>query len=439
MKINLLDPGAYLDGAPYEQFAWLRENDPVHWHDEPGGSGFWALTSYDDVKAVERNWRGFSSEPTTMIPDSATMGDETHKNLIFTDPPWHTEHRALIGEELNPVMVKEMEESLRKVSHDIIDEIAAQGSCDLVKDLAGKLASYVTADLLSLPRAEVVQMYEASDAISNASSLTEGPGFEAMMQLFGMAQGVWADRQANPGDDLLSRISKGSLNGCPVDAMQFSLDFLLLVNAGGDTTRNALAGGMIALFDRPDQFEALKADCELIPSAVEEILRWTTPIVYQRRLATEDAVIKGRSIKAGDKVVSFYSSANRDASVFKDPQVFDIRRSPNPHIAFGFGSHFCLGSHLARLELKVMLEVMLERLPDLRPHWNGFLGKGHQRHRADNRWAAEPARRVHARTRPQPRVIVEPNEGKSHHEYGRTPCARRGRCPIGAGPLRRLG
>jgi cytochrome P450 len=366
VKINLLDPSKYLDGAPHDQFDWLRQNDPVHWHDEPGGSGFWALTSYADVKAVERNWRVYSSEPTTMIPDSATMGDETHKNLIFTDPPWHTEHRAFIGEELNPVKVKEMEDELNKVAHDIIDEISEKGSADLVKDLAGKLASYVTADLLSLPRPDVVEMYETSDAISNASSLTEGPGFEAMMKLFGMAQGTYADRQANPGDDLLTRISNGSLQGCPIDAMQFSLDFLLLVNAGGDTTRNALAGGMIALFEHPEQYEALKADHDLVPSAVEEILRWTTPIVYQRRLATEDAEIQGRAIKAGDKVVSFYSSANRDESVFKDPHTFDIRRTPNAHIAFGFGSHFCLGSHLARLELKVMLQAMLERLPDLR-------------------------------------------------------------------------
>ena len=374
MKIDLTDPAAYLSGAPHDQFKWLRENDPVHWHEEPGdGPGFWALTSYADVKAVERNWRTYSSAPTTLIPDGAVMGDDNHKMLIFSDPPWHTEHRAFLGEELNPVKVKDMEADLRKVANDIVDELPQGGSADFVTDVAGKLASYVTADLLKMPRADVVDLYEASDAVSNAKSLTEGPGAEAAGKLFGAATGVFAERQVNPGNDLLSRVANGNVHGCPMDGMQFALDFMLFIDAGGDTTRNALAGGLVQLFEHQDQWEQLKADAALVPSAVEEILRWTTPIVYQRRTATEDAEIQGRQIKAGQKVVSYYSSANRDEAVFENPDVFDIHRAPNLHVAFGVGTHFCLGSHLARLELKIMIETILERVPDIRaagkPSW----------------------------------------------------------------------
>jgi cytochrome P450 len=368
MEINLLDPAGYLHGQPYEQFAWLRENDPVHWHEEPNGPGFWALTRYADIRTMEKDWKTFGNEPTIMISDDGTIGDDTHHSVIFTDPPRHTEHRALLSEEFNALRVRKMWPQMRVLADEILDEVSAAGSCDLASDIAGKLASYAIADVMGAPREDVYNMYLLSDIVNSARSLTDGPAHDAMMEVFGIAQGAWKERQDNPGEGMLSRISKGSIGGCPMDEMQFSIDFMVLLNAGGDTTRNVLSGGLEALFAHPDQQEQLWNDPSLVPSAVEEMIRWVTPIVYQRRTAKADAQLGGKEIKAGQKVVSFYGAANRDESVFTEPEKFDITRKPNPQIAFGAGPHFCLGSHLARLELQVMLTAIVERISDLRPN-----------------------------------------------------------------------
>ena len=367
MKIDLLDPAAYDHGQPYDQLRWLQEHEPVHWHPEPNGPGFWAVTRYRLVKQIESDWRTFSSEPVTTIPDENDVGDDEHHHLIFSDPPHHTIHRKFLAPELSPVPVREMKERLDEVANDIVDEVIERGECNLVPDLAGKLASYVTADLLGLPRQEVVGLYEASERLNNAKSLKEGDGLAAMTEMFSHAQAVYADRRAQPRQDMLTRIARGEIDGCPVDEIQFGVDFLLLVVAGGDTTRNVVAGGSAALFDHPDQRALLAADESRLSNGVEEMLRWVTPIVYQRRLTTVDTKVGDQQIPAGTKVVSFYGAANRDPEAFADPDRFDVRRSPNPHVAFGFGPHFCLGSHLARLELNAMFRAMLARMPDLEP------------------------------------------------------------------------
>jgi cytochrome P450 len=367
VEIDLLDPDAYTSGQPFEQYRWLQENDPVHWHAEPDGPGFWAVTKYHLVKEIESNWRVFSSEPVTTIPDANDVGDDEHHHLIFSDPPHHTEHRKFLSPELSPIPVRNLKGHLDQLVDDIIDEVVERGECDLVPDLAGRLASYVTADLLGLPRMEVVDLYEASDRLNNSPTLQEGEGLAAMTEMFEHARAVWADRRATPRDDMLTRIAHGEIAGCPVDELQFAVDFLLLVVAGGDTTRNVVAGGMEALFQHPDQRALLAADPSLVPSAVEEMLRWVTPIVYQRRLTTVDAKVGDVDVPARTKVVSFYGAANRDPDAFAEPFRFDVRRTPNAHLAFGFGPHFCLGSHLARLELNAMFTAMLRRLPDLEP------------------------------------------------------------------------
>jgi cytochrome P450 len=368
MKIDLTDPAAYESGQPWDQFRWLQDNDPTHWHELPGDEpGYYALTRYADLKAVEGDHERFANEPNSTLFDVNTQGDATHKNLIFADPPFHTEQRRFLSPELSPRSVKEFAGHVARVVDDVIDEVIETGQCDLATDIGGKLASYVTADMMGLPRELLVDLYVLSEELNNTKSITEGQGLAAMLAMAGHAQSVYDDRKAAPRGDMVSRMVNGEYNGCPVDPLQFSLDFLLVVNAGGDTTRNVVGGGMLALFENPAQRAKLMADPELIPSGVDEMLRWVSPIVYQRRTATRDTEFGGLPIKKGTKLAGYYGAANRDPRAFREPDIFDVERRPNAHVAFGFGPHFCLGSHLARQELILMFRQLLARTPDLEP------------------------------------------------------------------------
>jgi cytochrome P450 len=368
VDIDLTDPAAYAAGQPYEQFRWLQENDPLHWHELPGDEpGYYALTRFADVKALEGDYQTFSNEPNATLFNVNSMGDERHRMMLYTDPPWHTAHRRFLGEELTPKSVKAFAAKVERVVDDVIDEVIENGECDLVTDIGGKLASYVTADMMGLPRELLVNVYVLSEEINNSKSLAEGQGLEAVMKMGAHSQAIFDGRRAEPRDDMVTRMVHGEYAGYEVDAMQFGIDFILIVNAGGDTTRNVVGGGMLALFDNPDQHAKLLAEPALVPSAVEEMLRWVSPIVYQRRTATVDTELYGTPIKAGTKVASYYGAANRDPRVFTNPDSFNVERHPNAHVAFGFGPHFCLGSHLARQELVLMIRQLLTRMPDMKP------------------------------------------------------------------------
>ena len=373
--MDLLDPAAYTTGHPWEWLRWLQENEPVSWHREKNGPGYWVVTRYADVKAVEGDARVFSSQPTSTISDDRVLGDEDHRMLIFEDPPNHTTHRQFMGVELAPAPVRQLRAHVESIADEIIDEVIEQGECDLVRDIAGNLASFVMADLLGMSREDAVDLYAASEVVNNAASYEEGEGLEAVQRLGVHAHNAWVDRRANPRDDVVTRLATGEVRGCPVDEMQFGLDFLHLVTAAGDTTRNVVAGGMEALFENPEQRQIMSAGDEaVIASGVEEMLRWVSPIVNQRRTATVDTQVGGQKIGKGQKVASFYGIANRDPAKFRDPWTFEVLRSPNAHLAFGFGTHFCVGSHLARLELNAMFRTLLKRIPDLEPagpvQWN---------------------------------------------------------------------
>lgn len=369
MKIDLLAPTSYTHGTPIDQLMYLQEHEPISWQPEPdGGPGFWAVTKYADVKRVNSTPRLFSSFPSTIINDATTQGDnENHFMLIFSDPPHHTMHRRHLGRELMPGSVRTMTQSVETIVDDLLDEVIEQGECNVVEDIAAKLAAWVTADLMGLPRQDMVSMYHLADRAINAASMTEGDGLEATMEILGYAQKVWEDRRANPRDDLVSRLAYGEVDGKEVDFQQFFLDFYIIFNAAGDTTRNVVGGGLDVLFQYPGQLADLRADEALVPGAVEELLRWVTPIIYQRRTALEDTEVGGVQIKKGQKLASFFAAANRDPDVFSDPLRLDIRRDPNHHLAFGFGAHNCLGMHLARLELNVMFRELMRRMPDLEP------------------------------------------------------------------------
>lgn len=368
MDDNLLDPALYFDGQPYDLYRKLRETDPVHWEEEPyGGPGYYALMRYADIKAVETDSDTFGNFPTTLINDAAVQGDEVHQHLIFSDPPHHTEHRKFLSPELSVVEVRSSTDRVRQLVDDIIDRVIEKGECDLVEDIAGRLASFVMADLVGLPREASLVMFDAAATLARGTRMDEGIGLEAMQTMYKFASEAWRERRESPHDDMLSRIAHGEVLGIPFDEHQFQLDFQLLVSAGSDTTRNLVATGMMRLFQNPEQHRALVEDHSLIPGAVEEMLRFDPPIVFQRRTVRRDTELGGVQIRQGQKVASYYGAGNRDPEVFADPDKFDITRSPNAHLAFGAGRHFCLGSHLARLEIIEMLTALMKRMPDLHP------------------------------------------------------------------------
>jgi cytochrome P450 len=358
---------------PYEVFKYLRENDPVYWQEEHNGPGYWALTRYEDIKRVELDSETFSNEPTVLISDTGIAGDDTHKHLIFSDAPHHTEHRQMLSKEIGLARVRNAKDGMERLVDSIIDLVIETGKADLVKDLSMKMASFAIADLMGLDRIESLEMFHAAEVLTRNISVTEGIGLEALTTMFKHASQAWAERSVQPRNDTLSRIAHSVIMGIPVDEFQFQLDYQLLVSAGSDTSRNVLSTGMLTLFNHPEARQALLDEPTLMPKALEEILRYTPPIIAMRRTTTMVTEIGGKKIGKGQKVVMYYGAANRDPEVFENPDVFDIRRKVNPHMTFGAGRHHCLGAHLARLELTTMFTKMLQRMPDMElagaPQW----------------------------------------------------------------------
>jgi cytochrome P450 len=346
----------------------LRNHDPVHRHAEPAGPGFWVLTRHADVKAVGRDAETFSSVPTIAIEDTEVFDIAGHQMMLMMDPPRHTRYRRLLNNRFTPRAAGRLEDRIDDMARQIVDGVIERGECDLVTDVAGELPSFVVADLLGLPLEDGRRLYELTEIIHTApAALPEGAQEAAVGEMFNYASEVAKEKRARPSDDVSSVLLQSEVDGCPLDDIDFNLFFLLLVDAGGDTTRNLVAGGVLALFDHPDERARLTADLDgLLPTAMDEMLRWVSPVVYMRRTATRDTLIGDQAIAAGDKVVMYYGSANRDDAVFTDPDRFDVGRLANDHVAFGGGGpHFCLGAHLARLEISSMFRQLLTRMPDL--------------------------------------------------------------------------
>ena len=367
--IDLLSPASFASGQPHEQFRWLREHAPVFRHAEPDGPGFWAVTRYEDVRTVGRDPETFSSVPTTMIPDPVPgldFGD--HQMMLMSDPPHHTRLRRTINRQFTPRAAEQLRRRIRELAGRIVDAVIDRGECDFVTDVAGEMPSFVIAELLGLPLDDGRRLYQLTETIHAApESQPEGAALGAVLEMFNYAHGVAEEKRARPGDDLASTLLTTEVEGHRLDDIDFNLFFILLVDAGGDTTRNLLGGGLVALFEHPDQRRRLQADLAgMLPTAVEEMLRWVSPVIYMRRSTTRDTELGGVSVAAGDKVVMYYGSANRDERAFADADRFDVERRPNEHIAFGGGGpHFCLGAHLARVEIQETLAEVLTRMPDV--------------------------------------------------------------------------
>ena len=368
MHIDLLSPTSFAAGQPHDQYRWLRENAPVYWHEEPNGRGFWAVTRYEDVWTVDRDFQTYSSEPTIMITDplSEVGGFGPYKMMLMMDPPEHAGFRKLIRSEFTLPSAKLRGERIAALARQIVDAVAAKGECDFVADVAGEMPSFVIAELMGLPLDDGRELYKLTEIIhTSPEAQAPGAGGQAVSKMFEYATGVIAEKRARPADDLASKLLAAEVDGRRLDDMEFLLFFLLLVDAGGDTTRNLLAGGLLALMEEPAKLAWLKADVDArLPASREELLRWTTPVIYMRRTAKKDAELNGAQIKAGDKVVMYFASANRDPAHFEAPDELDLARPIESHLAFGAGPHVCLGQHIARIEIDAMFREVLTRMTD---------------------------------------------------------------------------
>jgi cytochrome P450 len=377
-EIDLLSSSSFAHGHPVEQYRWLHENAPVYWHDEPGGSGFWAVTSAELVREASKNPEIFSSAAGgIMINDFPPEELEFFRTMILAmDPPRHSFYRRLVGGLFTPKRAALWTDSIGGTVRSILDEACELGECNLVEDIAGKLPSYVIAELLGIPRPDGVRLYRWTEIMHSAPDVvSDEQRFGAMRDITGYAAQVRADKLAEPADDLAGRLLAAEVDGRRLTEQEFASFFLLLVNAGGDTTRNLIGAATATLLRQPEKLAWLRESLdERMPAAVEELLRYQSPIVYMRRTATADVRLGEAEIKAGDKLGLYYGAANRDAAAFDRPDELMLDRAPNEHFAFGGGGpHFCLGSHFGRIEINAMMSQLLTRFPDLEltgePRW----------------------------------------------------------------------
>jgi cholest-4-en-3-one 26-monooxygenase len=370
--VDLSDSRSYVSGVPHAWLAHLRRHDPVHWQDEDGGPGFWAVTRYDDCVTVNRDYERFSSAARGTMPFEMPDDDIAQQSLMMLnmDPPLHTRYRRLVNKGFTPRMVRDLEQSIHRSTDAIIDQVVEKGEADFVTDLSAELPLQVIAELLGVPPHDRHRMFEWSNRmVGNEDPEYQGQAEEALnaaMELYAYASQLYGTKRLDPHADLMSVLTSVEVDGEQLSDTELELFFLLLTVAGNETTRNLMSGAMHTFFGHPDQWQRLLADRSLLPTAVDEMLRFVTPVMNFRRTAMIDLTLSDTKIAAGDKVVFFHTSANRDESVFDDSDTFDVGRDPNPHVAFGGGGpHFCLGANLARMEIRVMFEHLLDRVPDI--------------------------------------------------------------------------
>jgi cholest-4-en-3-one 26-monooxygenase len=369
--VDLTNLDTFVAGVPHDMFDTLRRDAPLYFHPETDGPGFWSVVRYHDLEQISRDPRVFSSEwGITLFDVDDSQLEQQRMMMLMMDPPRHTKQRLLVNKGFTPRMIEQLHDRIRQAAVDIIDNIAERGECDFVVDVAAELPLQVIAEMLGVPQTDRHKMFEWSNRLIGsqdpeyAVSAEDATG--AAIEMFAYANELAAAKRANPGDDIVSTLLAAEVNGERLTDVEFDLFFELLAVAGNETTRNLISHGMLALAENPDQRDLLLADPSLLPSAVDEMLRYASPVMYMRRTARADIELHGQQIKEGDKIALWYIAANHDPEVFADPHRFDIRRSPNDYLAFGGGGpHFCLGSHLAKLEIRVMFEELLARLPDV--------------------------------------------------------------------------
>lgn len=369
-EIDVFDPDNYVPAVPHHMFDRLRAESPVYFHHEPGGPGFWCLTRYDDVVQATRDWRVHSSAKGSNIPNFYEVEPAVLNMMINTDPPYHTKLRNLVRKGFTPRMVGALEPHMRDLCGRILDRIGPLGRCDFVTEVAAELPLEVICEFLGVRQEDRNLIFKWSNDMMGMDDPEYGNTFEgaqaAAFQMFDYMGNLASERRLNPAEDLVSVLVGAEMDGEKLTEMEYLMFVVLLSVAGNETTRNAMSGGLLALIEHPEERERLLRDPSLIPHAVEEMLRWVTPVMHFRRTATEDVELHGERIRAGAKVVLWYISANRDEAAFPEAHRFDVGRDPNEHVTFGGGGpHFCLGFAVARLEIQVMVEELLRRIPEM--------------------------------------------------------------------------
>ena len=396
--VDLSQLELFQEGKAHDILRMLRAEDPVHWNEgNERTNGYWSITKYNDILQVSRHPEIFVSsrgiagpglrpeviERLAADPATAPQVQNTgNVSIITMDPPRHVKMRRLVNKGFTPRAVNAMEATIRQLTNEILDEVAKKGECDFVTEVAAQLPLAVICGMAGLEKKDWPMMFELTNSVlgssdpeyqtnvpeekrgsPEAASQTGMMGRMKMIQFFAQ---VLEDRRKNPREgDLVSILLESEVDGDKLTEGDILAFCFLLILAGNETTRNAISGGLQALCEHPDQKAKLLNDMSLIDSAVEEICRWTSPLHHMSRYVVEDTELGGKQIKAGERVMMWYLSANRDEDVFNDPYAFDIERTPNEHLAFGIGEHFCLGAGFARKELKVMFQELFRRFPDI--------------------------------------------------------------------------
>ncbi|KUI37626.1 cytochrome [Mycobacterium sp. IS-1496] len=373
-QIDFTDLDNFANGFPHHLFAIHRRDAPVYWHEPtehtPDGEGFWSVATYAETLAVLRDPDTYSSVTGGQRPFGGTLLQDlpiAGQVLNMMDDPRHAQIRRLVNSGLTPRMIARVEDDLRGRARTLLDEVADGGAFDFLPQVAAELPMQMICILLGVPEDDRHWLFEAVEPGfdfrgSRKASIDRLTVEDAGSRMYAYGSELVARKRAEPGDDMLSVVAAESW----LSDAELYLFFYLLFSAGAETTRNAIAGGLLALIENPAAFAALRADPSLLPTAIEEMVRWTSPSPSKRRTATRDTELVGHTVLAGQKVLVWEGSANRDAAVFANPDVFDIGRKPNAHLGFGQGVHYCLGANLARLELRVLFEELLSRFTSAR-------------------------------------------------------------------------
>jgi cytochrome P450 len=387
---DLIDPASYAAGGP-PHWSWtaLRRHSPVHRCEPRDYPPFWAITRHADVRAISKQPDTFLNQPGIVHPRTSQIIDRSEgvgamRTIIEMDPPEHRSFRKVASPWFTPRALNRIDAAVQQSARELVDALAGptgEGECDFARDVATAHPLRILSTILGVPREEEPRILRLTNQLfASEDEELQRPGEtreqairELGLELYQLFAGIIEDRRRNPRDDLATVLAKGSVDGAPMGPLETFGYYLITFTAGHDTTKNAIVGGMHALLQNPDELAKLRRDPRLVDSAVEEVVRWASPVNYMRRRAARDTEVGGRKIRKDDWLILFYASANRDEDFFEDPFRFRVDRSPNPHLGFGHGEHFCLGSHLARRSQRALFAELSRRLEHVElagePQW----------------------------------------------------------------------